>query len=78
MKPALIEALAKHGDSLTIVKPEEYISLVIASERWRDFLGEEGEAGREVISVRKSVITDFKAGRITLDEFKKKVLVYTQ
>ncbi len=78
MKPALIEALAKHGDSLTIVKPEEYISLILASERWGGFFTEEGEDGREVISVKKSVITDYKAGRITLDEFKKKVLVYVQ
>ena len=78
MKPALIEALAKHGDSLTIVKPEEYISLIISSERWGNFLSEEGEDGREVISVKKSVITDYKAGRITLDEFKKKVLIYVQ
>jgi hypothetical protein len=32
---------------------------------------------REIISVQKSTITDYKAGRLTLDGFKAKVLVYS-
>ena len=73
IKPNLIEALANYGDSLTIVKPEEYINLVLVTE---DF----GSGGRraDVISARKSWITDYKAGRLSMDGFKQKVLQYVQ
>jgi hypothetical protein len=83
IKAFLIEALANHGDSLTTVKPNEYITVVI-------MLDDSGEsallaldasgasAHHEVISVQKSWITDYKAGRLTLDAFKQKVLQYAQ
>ena len=32
---------------------------------------------QQILSVQRSVIMDYKAGRISLDDFKKKVLVYT-
>ena len=31
-KSALIDALAKHGDSLTVVKPQEYLTIVISGD----------------------------------------------
>ncbi|MGA2261887.1 MAG: hypothetical protein ABSH28_10655 [Acidobacteriota bacterium] len=81
IKGYLIEALANHGDSLTTVKPNEYITLVILTD---DFGGDllRDESGprthQEVISVQKSWITDYKAGRLTLDAFKQKALQYSE
>jgi hypothetical protein len=74
----LVEALANHGDSLTHVRPNEYINIIISTDD--EFLvyaqNAEARSRREVISVQKSNITDYKAGRITLDAFKQKVLQY--
>jgi len=75
LKGYLVDALANHGDSLTHVKQAEYLNLIITTgDRRRLLGGEEGE--RQVISVQKSVITDYKAGRLTLDAFRQKVLQY--
>jgi hypothetical protein len=83
IKSYLIEALATHGDSLNTVKPNEYITLVIT-------LGDSGDSGwlasdgsgirtrQEIVSVQKSSITDYKAGRITMEAFKQKALQYAQ
>jgi hypothetical protein len=80
IKVYLIEALANYGDSLTTVKPNEYVNIVISSSG--DFL--EGayyggkELRRDIISVQRSAITDYKAGRLSIDAFKQKVLQYQQ
>jgi hypothetical protein len=81
IKIYLIEALANHGDSLTHVKPNEFINLVLTAEEGAakvfNLADSEGESShREVMSVQKSVITEYKAGRLTLDAFKQKVLQY--
>jgi len=84
LKGYLIEALASYGDSLTAVKPNEYINLVITtdSDGYGFLIGStdpvESRPRKEIISVQKSVITDYKAGRITLDGFKQKVLQYNE
>jgi hypothetical protein len=81
IKGFLIEALATHGDSLTTVKPAEYITLVIMlDDSWEvTALGDGGIRPRqELVSVQKSWITDYKAGRLTLDAFKQKALQYAQ
>lgn len=77
MKVFLMETLANHGDSLTVVKPIEYVNLVIIDEGSRWF-GEDSSdrTQREILSVQKSVITDYKAGKLTLEAFKQKVLDY--
>jgi hypothetical protein len=74
----LVEALANHGDSLTHVRPNEYINIIITTDEGMPLMGAGAEvrSRREVISVQKSTITDYKAGRITLDAFKQKVLQY--
>jgi hypothetical protein len=81
VKIYLIEALANHGDSLTHVKPNEFINLVLTAEEGGakvfNLADSEGESShREIMSVQKSVITEYKAGRLTLDAFKQKVLQY--
>jgi len=83
IKAFLIEALANHGDSLTTVKSNEYITVVIMLDDSGESAllaldGSGASAHHEVISVQKSWITDYKAGRLTLDAFKQKVLQYAQ
>jgi hypothetical protein len=67
VKTHLVETLGNYGDSMTTVKPEEYINLVLLSDGRSD-----------VISARKSWITDYKAGRVNLEGFKQKVIQYNQ
>jgi len=78
MKPVLIEVLARYGDSMSFVKPEEYITLILSSDHWSDWEGDDEEirSGREAISVKKSTIMDYKLGKISIDDFKKRVLIY--
>jgi len=81
VKSYLIEALANHGDSLTTVKPSEYINLVIMTDDNDGRFGWDegaGRAGHEVISVQKSWISDYKAGRLTIEAFKQKALQYNE
>jgi len=73
VKVYLIEALANYGDSLTTVKPEEYINIVILADNF-----DLQSARSDVISARKSWITDYKAGRLNLEGFKQKVIQYTE
>ncbi|MEE8585954.1 MAG: hypothetical protein V3T83_14005 [Acidobacteriota bacterium] len=83
VKGYLVEALANHGDSLTVLGDDEYINLVLnsPSDSWllTSFSTARIGGGKdrpEYISVKKSWIGDYKAGRLTLDQFKKKVLSY--
>jgi prefoldin subunit 5 len=78
LKVHLIEALANHGDSLTTVKPNEYINLVLSTDMGGALLGGGGGGSeRDIISVQRSVVSDYKAGRLTLEAFKQKVLQYS-
>ena len=73
----LMEALANYGDSLTTVKPGEYINLILYTDNLdRGF--DRMKTRHDVISAQKSWITDYKAGRISLENFKQKVLQYTE
>jgi hypothetical protein len=77
IKGYLIEALANYGDSLTTVKPNEYINLILSTDNFdTDFSRRKPQ--HDVISAQKSWITDYKAGRLSLDGFKQKVLQYTE
>ncbi|HTY63879.1 MAG TPA: hypothetical protein VMG30_16650, partial [Acidobacteriota bacterium] len=73
----LIEALANYGDSLTQVKPGEYVNLILYTDAF-DSDTSKMKTRHDIISAQKSWITDYKAGRITLDNFKQKVLQYTE
>ncbi len=73
VKVYLIEALANYGDSLTTVKPEEYINIVILTDNF-----DPQSTRSDVLSARKSWITDYKAGRLNLEGFKQKVIQYTE
>jgi hypothetical protein len=77
IKGYLVETLANYGDSLTTVKPNEYINLVLSTDSLDSDFGNR-KPRHDVISVQKSWITDYKAGRLSLDVFKQKVLQYTE
>jgi hypothetical protein len=73
VKVHLIETLANHGDSITTVSPEEYINLVLIIDSYGD-----QKTRSDIISARKSWITDYKAGRLNMEGFKQKVVQYTE
>jgi hypothetical protein len=75
IRDGLVEALAGYGDSLTTVKPGEYVNIVLLDVP-ADGAG--ARRGSEVISAQKSWISDYKAGKLSLGEFKGKVLRYRQ
>ena len=73
----LIEALANYGDSISTVKPGEYINLIVQTDDFDRVMGGQ-KAHNDIITAQKSWITDYKAGRLSLDAFKQKVLQYTE
>lgn len=75
---SLLQALAKHGDALTTVKQGEYINLILSSGGFGpEFAVRRGETGKaRVLSVPRSAISDYKAGRLDLAGFKAKVVSY--
>jgi hypothetical protein len=79
-KSQLIETLANYGDSLTTVQSGEYINLILTANNYTIGVYSTAsghQATHEVISARKSWITDYKAGRLSLEGFKQKVLQYS-
>jgi len=74
IKVQLVEALANYGDSLTTVKSGEHINLVLTTQGFESRQNERFHT----ISAQKSWITDYKAGRLSLEDFKQKVRQYTQ
>ena len=79
IKMYLIEALANYGDSLTTIKPNEYVTLVIMTDDAGALFGSDRASSHcELISAQKSWVTDYKAGKLSLDAFKQKVLQYSE
>lgn len=75
IKKHLIEAVANYGDSMTTVRADEYINLVF----FPDSFGLLNPGTHyEVLSVQKSWITDYKRGNLSLDDFRQKVLQYSE
>lgn len=76
----LIETLANYGDSLTTVQSDEFINLILTTGDYASGFYRKGsghQATYEVITARKSWITDYKAGRLSLEGFKEKILQYS-
>ena len=84
LKNHLVEALANHGDSMTILGEDEYLNLILEPDSSSGLLTgvvfgvptPSSAARTETLTVRKSWITDYKAGRLSLEEFKQEVLEY--
>jgi hypothetical protein len=74
----LVETLAGHGDSLSQVAPDEYVTLVLSpSEMAYGWIGDESAHPARIISVKKSSISAYKTGKLSEDAFRKAVLQYT-
>ena len=78
LKVHLRDALANHGDSLSIVKPQEFVTFVIAGDGVRGWFGDSGGDAQtqHVMSVKKSDVVEFKSGRITREQFAQRVMEY--
>jgi hypothetical protein len=78
LEERLVEALSGHGDSLSQVAPDEYVTLVLSpgATAYGLFGEESGSPGR-IISVKKSTINAYKTGKLSEDGFRKAVLRYT-
>jgi hypothetical protein len=79
----LIAALANHGDSMTLLADEQYINLILTTgprHAWPVLIDEAPSGPRvpeaQVVSVKRSWIRDYKAGRISLAQLEAKVLRY--
>lgn len=79
IKDPLLEVLAKHGDSLSQLRPNEYITFMI-TDQWGDPFSLSSNRQfpqSRLFSVQKSAITDYKSGKLSLEDFKSRVLDYT-
>jgi hypothetical protein len=78
LEERLVETLAGHGDSLSQVAPEEYVTLVLSPSAMAfGWIGDESNLPSRVISVKKSTITAHKTGKLSADAFRRAVLLYT-
>lgn len=86
---ALVDALARYGDSLTGLAPDEFVNIVISPDSgfgWpvlgygvRGFgmdAGTSEEPSEMIMTVRVSDIRDYRAGRIDLNSFKNRIEEY--
>ncbi len=75
IKKELINVIAVHGGSLTQVRENEYINLILRDNcEFFDWGG--SNASRTILSVKKSDITAYRSGRIRLDQLKLKFIEY--
>ena len=77
IKVDLKDALARYGDSLSIVKPDESVTIILSDERSFRWGDSEGSGICQVLTVKKSLVTDLKSGKITREEFDRRVVDYT-
>jgi DNA-binding transcriptional MerR regulator len=75
MKVCLIEAVANYGDTMMTVKPDEYINVIF----WTENLGSDAgfSTHYDIVSAKKSWISEYKSGELSMDGFKQKILQYT-
>ena len=77
LKNELVQVMARHGDSLTHLKPDEYFNIIMI-ESDTDFVwdGSSSTARGEILSVKMSEILAHRSGETDLSEFRTKVLEY--
>jgi hypothetical protein len=80
VKAYLVETLANYGDSMTTIRPNEYINFVLTDDGVSNVLLNlnEKRTRTDIISAEKSWVTDYKGGRLSMDGFKQKVLQYSE
>lgn len=75
IKQELINVIAVHGDSLTQVKENEYINLVLKDRCGRFDWGNTSEP-QTVLSVKRSDLTAYRSGQLSLDQLKSRFVEY--
>ena len=74
VRDAVIAALEAHGPSLTTLRPEEAISVVVDFVAGAPFLDDEERPARSLtLRVRKRDLDDRRAGRLTPEELRRRV-----
>ncbi len=74
LKEVMIRALAEHGDSMVSLQPDETIA--VAAQLFNSgFLSQPLELRTVLIRTAKKNLVDYKAGRLTSDELRKKIEV---
>ncbi|MDX1390241.1 MAG: hypothetical protein R3344_13705, partial [Acidobacteriota bacterium] len=79
LKTRLIETLGRHGDSLTQVADDEYVTIILAPRSGSlAYFGRQERSAptREILSVERGTISDYKAGRLSTGAFADRVLQY--
>jgi len=79
IQDAIVSALAQHGDSLSAIQPDEYVSLIFLSDsRGLDsFVSpRQNRSGARVVSIQVSQLSEFKRGALTLDQLRESLVQY--
>jgi len=75
LREELFRVIATHGDSLTHVKDNEYINLIL-KESCEPFGWNASDARQTILSVRKTDVRAYRSGELTLDQLRSKFIEY--
>lgn len=75
IKKELIDVVAVHGSSLTQVKENEFINLILR-DNCEAFNWNDSEDSRTVLSVKKSDLSAYRSGQITKEQLKSRFIEY--
>jgi hypothetical protein len=75
LREELVRVIATHGDSMTHVKDNEYINLLLRNN-CEPFGWNRSDEKQTILSIKKSDVKAYRSGQITLDQFKAKILEY--
>ena len=75
IKEELIEVIAAHGDSLSQLKQDQFINLVL-KDQCGHFGWRADNTEQTVLSVRKSDVSAYRSGQITMDQLRERFVEY--
>ena len=75
IKQELIGIVAVHGGSMTQVKENEFINLILR-DQCRPFVWNDSKDERTVLSVKKADISAYRSGQITMEQLKSRFIEY--
>ncbi len=75
IKQELIGAVAEHGSSLTQVREDEFINLILG-DQCETFIRSDTGNDQTILSVRKSDLSAYRSGQLTLEQIKSRFIEY--
>jgi hypothetical protein len=75
IREELIRVVATHGDSMTHVKDNEYINLIL-EENCEPYAWNRSTDSQTILSFKKSDIRAFRSGQLTLEQLKSRLMEY--